>query len=178
MRAPTFPHASTRPSAPEGSPSYAAGIGKSLSRAVARYNSDGSLDAGFGADGRVSTDFFAGSDGANAVSVQSVGRIVAAGGAGSATGDFALARYKDGGGIPTPGPSLTIDKTHTGNFIRGGRGEYTLTVRNDGSAPTDGTTVTVQGTLPAGLTASRIAGPGWNCVRSTCRPGVRVARRA
>ncbi|WP_353961856.1 hypothetical protein [Streptomyces sp. NBC_01481] len=34
-------------------------------------------------------------------------------------------------------------------------------------APTNGSTVTVQDTLPAGLTAGRITGSGWSCNRST-----------
>ena len=58
--------------------------------ALARYNTNGSLDTIFGGDGRVSTDF--GSfDHANAVAIQGDGKIVSAG---FSDGDFALARYK------------------------------------------------------------------------------------
>ncbi|MFI5775397.1 beta-propeller fold lactonase family protein [Streptomyces sp. NPDC051658] len=64
-------------------------------------------------------------------------------------------------------PSLTIAKSRTGEFTRGDRGTYTITVGNTGPAPTDGTTVTVRDTLPRGLTADRISGSGWNCTRST-----------
>lgn len=62
--------------------------------ALARYNTDGSLDTSFNVDGRVTTDIAAGQDRAEAVAIQSNGRIVAAGGA-FVTGnfDFALARY-------------------------------------------------------------------------------------
>lgn len=35
------------------------------------------------------------------------------------------------------------------------------------SAPTDGTTVTVQDTLPAGLSVAGITGNGWSCTRCT-----------
>ncbi|MFD7498551.1 YncE family protein [Streptomyces sp. NPDC059832] len=64
-------------------------------------------------------------------------------------------------------PSLTIAKSLTGEFTRGNRGTYTITVGNTGPGTTDGTTVTVRDTLPRGLTADRISGSGWNCTRST-----------
>ncbi|WP_405883438.1 calcium-binding protein [Streptomyces sp. NBC_01384] len=63
--------------------------------ALARYNTDGSLDTGFGTGGRVSTDF-GDYDFANGVAVQSDGRIVAAG---STDADFALARYNANGSL-------------------------------------------------------------------------------
>ncbi|PJN21104.1 hypothetical protein CG736_35225 [Kitasatospora sp. CB02891] len=65
-------------------------------------------------------------------------------------------------------PSLTITKTHTGHFTQGRDGLYTITVGNTaGAAPTDGTTVTMQDTLPAGLKADSISGTGWTCDQST-----------
>ncbi|MFF2146727.1 hypothetical protein [Kitasatospora sp. NPDC058190] len=61
-------------------------------------------------------------------------------------------------------PSLTIAKTHTKHFTQGRDGIYTITVGNAvGSAPTDGSTVTVYDTLPPGLRADSISGTGWNC---------------
>ncbi|MFJ7906730.1 hypothetical protein [Kitasatospora sp. NPDC096204] len=66
------------------------------------------------------------------------------------------------------GPSLTIAKSHTDPFVRGEDGVYTITVGNAAAAgPTDGTTVTVHDTLPAGLRADRITGKGWHCVLAT-----------
>ncbi|MFG2910161.1 hypothetical protein ACGF13_34535 [Kitasatospora sp. NPDC048286] len=47
------------------------------------------------------------------------------------------------------------------------QGTYTITVGNKGTVPTDGTTVTVHDTLPAGLTAVNISGSGWRCVQRT-----------
>lgn len=47
--------------------------------AVARYNSDGSLDITFGTGGKVTTDFAGDDDSADAVVVQSDGRIVVGG---------------------------------------------------------------------------------------------------
>ena len=66
-------------------------------------------------------------------------------------------------------PDLTIAKTHVGNFTQGQVGAtYTITVSDAGGAgPTDGTTVTVTDTLPAGLTATAISGTGWACVLGT-----------
>src|SRR5439155_29531 len=43
---------------------------------------------------------------------------------------------------------------------------YTLTVSNVGAGPTSGT-VTVTDTLPAGLTATGLAGSGWTCTLAT-----------
>jgi uncharacterized delta-60 repeat protein len=45
---------------------------------LARYNSDGSLDSGFGIDGKVVTDL-SGTDRANALAIQTDGKIIAAG---------------------------------------------------------------------------------------------------
>lgn len=65
-------------------------------------------------------------------------------------------------------PSLTIAKTHTRHFTQGRDGTYTITVGNAaGAAPTNGTTVTVHDTLPAGLSADSIRGTGWNCTLNT-----------
>lgn len=53
-------------------------------------------------------------------------------------------------------PDLRVAKAHTGNFVRGGTGTYTITVTNDattGNAPTIGT-ITVVDTLPTGLSVN------------------------
>jgi uncharacterized repeat protein (TIGR01451 family) len=70
--------------------------------------------------------------------------------------------------IPIVGVSdLTITKTHTGNFTQGQTGAtYTLTATNSGNAATSGT-VSVVDTLPTGLTATAISGPGWTCTLAT-----------
>lgn len=63
----------------------------------------------------------------------------------------------------SPPPDLTIAKSHDGDFHQGQSGaSYVLTVRNVGAGPTTGT-VSVADTLPAGLTATAIAGAGWTC---------------
>ncbi|MER7043866.1 right-handed parallel beta-helix repeat-containing protein [Streptomyces jumonjinensis] len=60
-------------------------------------------------------------------------------------------------------PSLTVSKTHVGDFQAGEQGTYTITVGNAGPGPTDGTTVTVHDVLPMGLTAVSMTGTGWTC---------------
>ena len=65
---------------------------------------------------------------------------------------------------PAPPPGLlTVRSAHAGAFAQGDAGDrYTLTVRNTGAQPTQGT-VTVTDTLPAGLVATRMTGEGWSC---------------
>ncbi|HVF35572.1 MAG TPA: hypothetical protein VND91_09645, partial [Candidatus Saccharimonadia bacterium] len=77
-------------------------------------------------------------------------------------------------------PNLTVDKSHVGNFVQGQVGAtYTIVVRNVGSAATSGT-VTLTDTLPAGLTATAIAGSGWNCTLAplSCTRGDALAAGA
>ena len=63
-------------------------------------------------------------------------------------------------------PDLTITKTHTGNFVRPQTGAtYTITVSNSGGADTSAL-ITVDDNLPAGLTATDLSGPNWNCTLS------------
>jgi len=62
--------------------------------ALVRYRTDGSLDAGFGSEGKVLTDFPSKQDTGHAVLLQPDGKIVAAGATGTNNrSDFALARY-------------------------------------------------------------------------------------
>ncbi len=66
---------------------------------------------------------------------------------------------------PSWRPSSTIAKTHTGTFTPGRVGTYTITVGNNGTAPTDGTTVTVhdnsrQNSPPQASPAPDGAAPG------------------
>jgi len=63
--------------------------------AIARYNTDGSLDLTFGTGGKVTTDF-GGVDEGRAVALQKDGKIVVAG---ASDGDFAVARYNTDGSL-------------------------------------------------------------------------------
>jgi uncharacterized delta-60 repeat protein len=65
---------------------------------LARYNTNGSLDQGFGTGGEVTTDFGDSQDIAHGVAVQGDGKIVTAGSAGA---DFGLARYNQDGSLDT-----------------------------------------------------------------------------
>jgi uncharacterized repeat protein (TIGR01451 family) len=64
-----------------------------------------------------------------------------------------------------PGVDLSLTKTHTGSFIAGSTGTYTLTVSNSSAAliEREDNTVTVTDTLPAGLTFNAATGAGWTC---------------
>ena len=77
------------------------GNGSDLDFALARYNSDGSLDNAFGSAGKIKTDFGFGSDDyGQSVVIQSDGKIVVAGASGYSPNsdyDFALARYNSDG---------------------------------------------------------------------------------
>ena len=69
--------------------------------ALARYNTDGSLDTTFDADGKVTTDFAGSRDGAYSVAIDADGKIVVAGYSyhESTGADFALARYNPNGSL-------------------------------------------------------------------------------
>jgi uncharacterized delta-60 repeat protein len=71
--------------------------------ALARYNTDGSLDTTFGNGGTVMTDFFGNEDDAFSVLIQADGKIVAVGSANNFASfyDFAAARYLSNGTIDT-----------------------------------------------------------------------------
>jgi uncharacterized delta-60 repeat protein len=114
--------------------------------ALARYNTDGSLDISFGVDGLVTTDWSSNQDYANAVAIQADGKIVAAGYA-RVSGNWviALARYNPDDGsldaffgtdglvtlgilswdeanaiaIQTDGKIVIAGGTYTGNYFTG-----------------------------------------------------------
>ncbi len=89
----------------------------------------------------------------------------------------------NGNGDPTTvlSPDLTISKTHTGNFVRGSTGTYTVTVGNTGTVSTSGT-LTLTDTLPTGLNvnggAAGTVTPGgtnaanWSCTSNAASPQV------
>jgi uncharacterized delta-60 repeat protein len=84
--------------------------------ALARYNSNGTLDGNFGVNGLVFTDFGSGGeDSAYAAVLQPDGKIVAGGSGrmpGGASSDFALARYNPDGSLDSnfgAGGKATVD---------------------------------------------------------------------
>jgi len=65
---------------------------------VVRYNSDGTIDTGFGTNGKVTTSVTSYNDGAYGVAIQADGKIVVAGFASNGTSsDFAVVRYTSAG---------------------------------------------------------------------------------
>ncbi|MFD8631523.1 hypothetical protein [Streptomyces sp. NPDC059656] len=101
------------------------GSGSTSAFALARHNADGSPDAGFGTDGRLTTAFGA-TGGAAAVAVQSDGKIVAAGQGGSG---FALARFNGDGTADT---SFGTGGKVTTDFAGADDGAHALAVQADG----------------------------------------------
>ncbi len=86
--------------------------------AVARYNSDGSLDSSFDSDGRAVTDFGSLNDEAFSVAIAPSGKIVVAGTTSSFNGDFAVARYLSDGSLDSAFDSdgrVTTDAFCIGN---------------------------------------------------------------
>jgi uncharacterized delta-60 repeat protein/uncharacterized repeat protein (TIGR01451 family) len=78
--------------------SFAAGTNNDF--AVARFNTDGSLDSTFHGDGKLTTDFFGDIDEARALAIQADGKLVAAGSARlSGAQGGALARYNSDGSL-------------------------------------------------------------------------------
>ena len=75
------PASRSRPTARSSSSATPAGAASNdnFDFAVARYNTDGSLDTSFGNGGKVTTDFAALADVANAVAIQTDGKIVVVG---------------------------------------------------------------------------------------------------
>jgi uncharacterized delta-60 repeat protein len=82
-----------------------ANFGKFNARfALARYDSDGSLDSGFGGDGKVTTNLTPGDDQAWDIVLQPDGKVVVGGDARRKGGRFAAARYRSNGSLdPTFG---------------------------------------------------------------------------
>ncbi|WP_161624873.1 hypothetical protein [Streptomyces spectabilis] len=86
--------------------------------ALARYNSDGTLDSSFGGDGKVTTDLTGGlGDGVRGLSLTSTGKILVAGAAGA---DSFIARYNSDGSLDTGfggGDGIVITDFGTGDHL-------------------------------------------------------------
>ena len=102
----------------------------SLDFALARYNSDGSLDTSFGSGGWAVTDFFGEHDCARALVQQLDGKLVVAGYANEGTDySFAVARYSANG---VPDPTFDGDGRVVTEFNGGDDLAYALTLQTDG----------------------------------------------
>ena len=66
-------------------------------------------------------------------------------------------------------PTLSITKSHTGNFTAGQQGAaYTVMVSNAANAAPVAGTVTVTDSLPSGLSLVSMTGNNWTCSANTC----------
>ncbi|HPA18765.1 MAG TPA: choice-of-anchor D domain-containing protein [Verrucomicrobiae bacterium] len=104
-----------------------------------RYLTNGVLDTSFSTDGKVTTAF-SGDDRANSVALQTDGKIVVAGYAGSGGYDFAVARYTTGG---NPDSAFGSGTGKVSTPIRTGA-DYgkAVAVQSDGKILVAGTTYT------------------------------------
>jgi uncharacterized delta-60 repeat protein len=112
-------------------------VGEAAGRfALARYDSDGTLDTSFGGNGKVTTNFSAGDDFAFGVAIQADGKIVAVGRAGGRGGRFAAARYNDDGSLDT---GFGGDGKVTTNFTTGYDIADAVALQADGKVVVAGT---------------------------------------
>jgi uncharacterized delta-60 repeat protein len=91
-------------------------VGTNWNFALARYNSDGSLDTNFGIGGRVNTDFSNNTDLGYSLALQTDGKIILGGYAvvGTSQNNFALARYNSNGSLDT---NFGVGGTVTTDFV-------------------------------------------------------------
>jgi uncharacterized delta-60 repeat protein len=104
--------------------------------ALARYNTGGSLDTTFSANGKVTTGFTVGKDIAYGVAIQADGKMVAAGTAGGNGNKFALARYNANGTLDT---SFSGDGKVMTDFTPGLDGAAGVVIQADGKIVAAGT---------------------------------------
>jgi uncharacterized delta-60 repeat protein len=151
---------------------YANGVGYKF--AVARYNSDGSLDNSFGISGRVTTSFGGSGAWADSVTLQADGRIVAAGYASDGGGyKFALARYNSDGTLDTSLGTGVVTTSFGGGAAAFA---YAVAVQTDGRIVAAGFTnngaassTRWLGTTATGAWTHRSAGPAWSRPPSAVR---------
>ncbi len=122
--------------------------------ALARYNTDGSLDTSFDGDGKLTTDFGSFFDFAFSVAIQSDGKIVAAGNSGAGnTQDFALARYNTNGSLDT---SFDVDGKVTTSFAAGNDIAYSVAIQTDGKIVAAGRRPSAMANLPSPATTPMV----------------------
>jgi uncharacterized delta-60 repeat protein len=114
---------------PDGKIVVAGAVGSDFG--LARYETDGSLDATFDGDGRVVTDLSGGLDAARGVAVQADGKIVAVGVVDQLGPDptFGLVRYNDDGSLD---PEFDDDGKVTTNFSGGEDTAAAVAIGSDG----------------------------------------------
>ena len=114
------------------------GVEGAFDFAVARYNPDGSLDAGFNGSGMQTTDF-GGRDVASSVALQPEGKIVVAGDTNVNGSAFALARYNANGSLDASFGGAGAVTTHVSSAISDSEGAFGVAVQADGKIVAVGT---------------------------------------
>ncbi|HEX8087422.1 MAG TPA: hypothetical protein VF762_01125, partial [Blastocatellia bacterium] len=123
--------------------------------ALTRYDGGGNLDTSFGTNGKVKTAFSVLYDQANAMAVQSDGKIIAAGAVNSSgnTYDFALARYEASAseGAPSASEMINALKATVASYNLPKGIQTSLTAKLDAalSALASGDTATACGSIAA-----------------------------
>jgi uncharacterized delta-60 repeat protein len=110
--------------------------GVSFDFAVARFNTDGTLDNTFDEDGKLTIDFGASMDAAYAITVQSDGKILLAGSSNfGALDDFAIVRLTATGSLDNSfnGTGKAITRIGTSNIVR------SIVLQPDGKIVVSGT---------------------------------------
>lgn len=115
--------------------------------ALARYNTDGSLDISFDTDGKLTTDFGSFEE-IQSVAIQSDGKIVAAGRSGNFSPDFAVARYNANG---TPDTSFDGDGKVTVDFNGDQDWANSVSIQSDGKIVVGGSAYSPSGDPDFGL---------------------------
>jgi uncharacterized delta-60 repeat protein len=106
--------------------------------AIARYNTNGSLDTTFDIDGKVTTDIANSNDYLNAIAIQLDGKIVVAGYTGTGTNsDFAIVRYNSNGSLDT---SFDTDGKVTTPIGSAGDFGNAIAIQSDGKILVAGST--------------------------------------
>jgi uncharacterized delta-60 repeat protein len=118
---------------------------------LARYDADGALDRTFGEDGIVTTRVNS-TSGSNALTLQTDGKLVAAGGTQSGgSGCFGLVRYE---GDPTEGSTTTSSSTSTSSTLTTSSTTSTSTTETTSSTVTTTTASTSTSTTSSTTTSS------------------------
>src|ERR1051325_10745806 len=113
-------------------------IGSGWDFALARYNTDGSLDTSLNGTGKVTTPIGSGSDEGRSVAIQADGKIVLSGDSyNGTTWDFALVRYNSDGSLDTSPNGTGKVTTHIGNSAEPGQ---SVAIQNDGKIVVAGST--------------------------------------
>lgn len=142
--------------------------------ALARYNSDGTLDASFGSGGKVTTDIFGNRDDLFAIALQPDGKLVAAGRARHTNSndsfDWVLARYLSNGSLD---PSFGSGGKVTADFFGRLDGASGVCIQPDGRIVVAGG---AQKSSSSSITKKTARGSRWIC-RSFPRTRTSLSRR-